>query len=297
MSRTSKQDNADRSFQQFDSFNGSKYVRVSDKLQEVLKGKEGVGSSVKGIVQRYLPIDKFLDSTLHRYFYLAAPKTWDDPFETRYLDMLNGEFHDLIEQEVIDELNEMSMFCVCMTYNNSDNEEASWKAYSENKESVIRVTYDFKKLCSILDEAREEDFYIGKVDYRSREYILKPHKINKDIHSGGSSNEVLFVNNFCFKQDAYQYEQELRFCKILKGDVYKKNDYYKIEEVDIAPAITKITLSPINFKKMTIAEEMEKISKQNNNYLLLKALCPGVPIHASNLYDKSKVEMTSEIKL
>ena len=297
MNKTSKQEKAECGFQHFDSFNGSKNVLVSDKLTELFKGKPDDEGSANYLVQRYLPIDKFLDSTLHHYLYMAAPKTWEDPFETKYLDTLNDGFHDLRKQEDMDDLKEMSMFCVCMTYNNSDNEEASWKAYGENKERIIRVTYDFNKLCSILDETREENFFIGKVDYRSREYILKPHYVFYGTPPMKLPKEVLFVNNFCLKQEAYQYEKELRFCKILKGDVYKNKDCYRIENVDLTSAITKITLSPINFKKMSIAEEIEKMSKQNNNYLLLKALCPDVPIHVSNLYNKNKEEMTSEIKL
>jgi Protein of unknown function (DUF2971). len=295
MSGTSMQEKAESCFQQFETFNGSKYVLVSNKLEEVLKQEKGEESSMKGLVQRYLPIDRFLDSTLHHYFYMAAPKTWDDPFETKYLDTLNGELQNLMKPEDFDEIKEMSIFCVCMTYNNSDNEEASWKAYGENKERIIRVSYDFNKLCSILDEAQEEDFYIGKVNYMSRKCILEPHNVFKDIPEPEPSNKDMFVNNFCFKQDAYQYEKELRFCKILKGEQNNNEDCYRIEGIDLMPAITKITLPPINFKKMSHAEEMEKKIKQYINFLLLKALCPNVPIHISNLYDKSQVEMTSEI--
>lgn len=295
MSGTSKTEMDSSGFQQFESLNDSKYLLVSKQLIEVLEGKQGEENNASWIVQRYLSIDKFVDSTLHRYFYMAAPKKWDDPFETMYLDSLDSQSSPYNKQEGLSELKNMSIFCVCMTYNNSDNEEASWKAYSDNMERVIRVTYDFKKLCSIIEEVKEKDFYIGKVDYRSREFILAPNNVSDKMEM--PLIETTFVNNFCLKQEAYQYEKELRFCIIKKGDHYKKVDYYKIEGIDLTPAITKITLPPINYNGMLIAEEIEKKAKQHINYLLLKTLCPEVPIHVSNLYDKSQVEMTSEIKL
>ena len=291
-----KTGNGTSGFQEFEPINDSNYVFVSKQLKKAFGKKTEGNNKGKWLVQRYFAIDKFIDSMLHRYFYMAAPRVWEDPFETKYIDYLNSELQSNISPEDLNELINMSMFCVCMTYNIYDNEEASWKAYGEKKEQIVRVTYDFNRLCAIIEKAEEKDLYIGKVDYKSRSVILTPNNV---FEKGKKkpSNEEMFVNNFCLKQDAYKYEEELRFCKIMKGEQYKNEDSYRIEGIDLTPAITQITLPPINFNKISFTEEIEKKAKQHIKYLLLKTICPNVPIHVSNLYDKSQVDMTSEIKL
>lgn len=281
-------------FQTFTTMDNLSKIFVSKQLLDELRSEE---RSPIRFINKYLSIDSFLKSISHRYFYLASPSKWEDPFETKYLDILDGPKMKEIGQGSKEKLKEMSIYCSCMTYNDSDNEEASWKSYGENKEQIIRVSYDFDKLCEILDRATDGKIYVGKVNYKSRKDILNLNGVINESEEKNDSLEVLYVNNFCLKQEAYQYEKELRFCKIEKGDEYKKQDDIIIDNVDLAPAIVRITLPPINHNKLETYESMSKNFDQIKKYLILKVLCPEASINVSNLYDSSKDEMTSELKL
>ena len=225
---------------------------------------------------------------------MAAPSKWEDVFEMKYLDILNSP-NNGFPSEDLPKLRDMSIFCTCMTYNDSDNEEASWKSYNTERERVIRVSYDFAKLCTIIDKATDDNIYIGMVDYLPRKTILSPIRI--DCKKENSNLDVLYINNFCLKQDAYKYEKELRFCKIITGEQGKNQKEYKIENIDVSSSITKITLPPINYKRMTREESELKKKEQVIKFKRLKEICPDISIHVSNLYDTSKVDMTSELTI
>ena len=96
---------------------------------------------------------------------------------------------------------------------------------------------------------------------------------------------------------AYKYEKELRFCKIITGEQGKNQKEYKIENIDVSSSITKITLPPINYKRMTREESELKKKEQVIKFKRLKEICPDISIHVSNLYDTSKVDMTSELTI
>lgn len=270
-----------KGFQNFIFSERNSSVLVSEQLKKEIKND---------YVHKYLSIDYFVDSIIHQYFYLASPSTWEDPFETKYL-----EFLDYFQTDK-EELQKMSIFCTCMTYNDTDSEEASWKSYGNDKEEIIRVTYSFNKLLEIFVKTGE-NIYIGKMDYRPRKEIVNPTAVPCKRGTKENLLEVLYVNNFCLKQEAYQYEKELRFCKILRGEQFKAKKDYRIEPVNLNPAISRITLPPINYRKLKVDEVKGKLFEQIKKYLLLKSICPEVPIYMSNLYDSSKEEMSSEFTL
>jgi hypothetical protein len=291
-----KRKEAEIAFQSFSLYPETSSVLVSDKLMKEIPIRSNNGSNNR-IVQKYLPIDYFIKSLLYRYFYMAAPSSWDDVFEMKYLDVLNSP-NNTFPQIYLSKLKDMSIFCTCMTYNDSDNEEASWKSYNTEREKVIRISYDLDKLCTILDKAIDENIYIGLVDYKPRMEILEPTCVDCPIvNETNNDAEVLYVNNFCLKQDAYNYEKELRFCIIKYGDQSKGDKGIRIENVDLSPSITKITLPPINPKHLDSEEFEEKKFQQVKMALTLKAICPNVLVHVSNLYNTSKTVMTSEIEL
>lgn len=289
---TTSQNNEKNGFQRFAPKGELSKIIISEQLLNELPCGEQKGYR---LVNKYLSIDYFIESILQRYFYMSAPSKWEDPFETKYLEILDGPVKDNLQLNAKDQLKEMSIYCTCMTYNGSDNEEASWRSYGDDIEQIIRVSYDFDKLCKILDKAIDENIYIGKMNYQPREKIVKDTIVFDDTEGEDDPLAVLYVNNFCLKQDAYQYEKELRFCKIKKGENIEEE--YRIENVDLSPAIIQITLPPIKHKKLDAYKSISKNVDQIKKYVILKTICPDVPIHVSNLYDSSKVEMTSELKL
>lgn len=295
MAKNSKESKEEKSaFQSFSPYTESSSVLVSEKLQEELQKRIYNGSEYR-MVQKYLLMDYFIKSLLNRYFYMSAPSSWDDVFEMNYLTFLNSSNNTILQKD-LSKLKDMSLFCSCMTYNDSDNEEASWKSYNSEREKMIRISYDFDKLCDILNKSIDEKIYIGIVDYKPRREILESKPVNRTYKNGTNTEaEILYVNNFCLKQDAYIYEKELRFCKIKYGKRSKEEKGIRIENVDLLPSITKITLPPINPKHLTPEEYEEKKFHQVKMALILKAICPDVLVHVSNLYNTSEVDMTSEI--
>lgn len=280
---TSEKKSKTENFQNFSPYKECSKIYVSDQLlcdfqKEKLKH-----------IYKYLPIDYFIDSIIHHYFYMASPSKWEDSFEMKYLDFIASN-----ENKENEELRNYSIFCSCMTYNNSDSEEASWNNYGDNKENVIRVTYNFDEFCKVLNDVSNEKIYIGKVDYKLRKDIVKPlpQIRNEKVKNG---YEVLYVNNFCLKQNAYEYEKELRFCVVKECDSSKEE--LRIEYVNLLSAIEQITLPPINFSKIEKGEVYKKVIEQAKKHIILKTFCPKVPIHVSNLFNPNEPNMTSELIL
>lgn len=278
-------------FQHFNKRKEQSSIWVSSQLMDEMKSVQGKEDNHTFLVQKYLPINYFEKSISDKSFYLAAPSEWEDPLETKYIEELDKSLKNKQLNDDTKKLKEMSVFCSCMTYNDTENEEASWKSYSKDMDSIIRVTYDFDKLCEILDKANDK-IYIGKVVYKSRKDIISPSKEEKKEED--KELEQLFVNNFCFKQKAYSYEKELRFCKIMHDKKSKDAKKYLIENVDLSPAIVQITLPPINHKNLDCYESIERLMGQLIKALKLKNLCPNVSIKKSNLYNSSEKEMSSE---
>lgn len=293
MTMEGKRENAtgESDFQGFGPMEELTSILVSSKLMDEMKRVQCKKDNDIILVQKYLSIDNFTKSIADKYFYLATPSKWEDPMETKYFEELDKSLKGKQQNSHTERLKRMSIFCSCMTYNETENEEASWKIYNKDIDNVIRVTYDFEKLCKILDETNEK-IYIGEVVYKTRKEILAP----KEVNFGDNTDlEQLLVNNYCFKQKAYSYEKELRFCKIMDDEQGKNKEDYLINNIDIAPAIVQITLPPINHKKLDCYESVERIMGQLLKALKLKNLCPSVPIHKSNLYDSREMEMTSEL--
>ena len=275
--------------QNFTPFPKSTTVLVSNELEKEITRKDK-----PRIVQKYLPLSHFIDSVLKRYFYLSSPSEWEDPLEVKYLDFLNSNKKKALKLKDSQKLLQMSIFCSCMTYNDSENEEASWKSYGTDKEKIIRVSYDFDKLCSILSKSVDDKVYVGKLIYKSRKEIISPTSIiNNSSEVTEKDLEQLYINNFCLKQNAYAYEKELRFCKIMHDEKFKEEKSYKIYNIELSKAISHITLPPINFNKLNDIELTDKKFEQIKNYLILKSLCPDVPIYVSNLYNSKEEDMIS----
>jgi hypothetical protein len=225
---------------------------------------------------------------------LASPSEWDDPLEVKYLDFLKSEKNPTLKSEDSKKLLQMSIFCCCMTYNDSENEEASWKNYGDSKEKIIRVSYDFDKLCSVISKSVEEKIFIGKLIYKPRKEIICPTLIKKDSeYTTKNDLEQLYINNFCLKQNAYAFEKELRLCKIMHDNKYKEEKGFMIENIDVSEAILHITLPPIIFKGLNYMELADKKFEQIKKFLVLKSICPNVPIYVSNLYNSNEEDMIS----
>jgi len=106
-------------FQEFTNFLGSEKLRISNKLKIVsdLKGEK------RTVFYRYFKTEHLLKSLAEHTLYLASPSSWDDPFETKYMESLDNI--GLQKEEDTNTLKEYSVFATCFKGESAKvNEEA-----------------------------------------------------------------------------------------------------------------------------------------------------------------------------
>ena len=251
-----------------------------------------------------MSMDKFMDAFVGRYFYLANPAQWEDPFEMNYIESLKMDIipnsKDLLKYKVY-----ATCFKTKSKGKDEANENAAWYSYIHDATKVIRIAFRAKDLETSVDEyalLKNLHFYLAKENYIDRKEIVKnqptdPKKINdlKDNHGGleDRKDECLFINNFVLKQNAYRYEQEVRLCLIEESKYWEKSK--RIEDFDWIKNIDHITLPPINIKND--AEAYKKIKSNIELYRIIKYLNRDIKVMQSNLYNTEEEEMETEIKL
>lgn len=220
-------------------------------------------------VYKYIPLVNFLKSYCGRYLYLADPKKWEDPFETKYLDLISKE------PETYDKQCDIKVKATCFTPLSTKNEEASWKAYLGSGKDVLRVKIDFNALLNQLSNA-SKTIYVSKCVYKSRLNIVKGRIFVKPTKDDSNNQFDLFINNFSLKQTAYKYENEIRVCAI-------SNDGTNIEsevKLDWDEILKEIVLPP---------------SKEQGNNNLLRMVLMKINrdfiVKESALYDISSISM------
>ncbi len=285
-------------FQEFTNFLGSEKLRISNKLKIVsdLKGEK------RTVFYRYFKTEHLLKSLAEHTLYLASPSSWDDPFETKYMESLDNI--GLQKEEDTNTLKEYSVFATCFKGESAKvNEEAAWKIYMPASGSIVRVEIDAYELCYALCNSIFDGgyLYLSKMDYRLRKNIVTPTPIfDPNINTLKQVSEKeravklrdLFINNFSLKRNAYNYEEEVRVSLIRKG--VEDVDHMLLSNFNWGHVINKITLQPLNPNK---PQYEEKILRNIATYQKIKYLIPNKKIYKSNLYDSNEVDEETEVKL
>lgn len=285
-------------FQDFRNFLGSEKLRISNKLKIVsdLRGKR------RTVFYKYFKTENLLRSLAEHTLYLASPSSWDDPFETKYMDSLDTIVPQ--KKEVTSALKEYSVFATCFKGESEKvNEEAAWKIYMPANGCIVRAEIDAYELCyalcnSIFDEGY---LYLSKMNYRLRKNIVTPTPISDpNINTQKQESEEernlklrdLFINNFSLKRNAYEYEEEVRVSLIRNGG--KDIDHILLSSFNWDSVINKITLQPLNPNK---PQYEEKILRNIATYQKIKYLIPKMEIYKSNLYDSNEESEETKINL
>lgn len=236
---------------------------------------------------RYIPL-KYVQSMIEdKILTFVNPKLWNDPFERIYLETDYSKLGYTRPNKV---------YCLC-TRNSIDNEEASWKVYSDGKEPLIRVELDIVHLFEQLETFAKQhncNLYFAQVDYTYKENeIRKELSTSPMFYNDFFSNfsEKSYVRLMSLKRPAFAYEKEFRLFVVpqLNSDISTMEDilqvpikYNMFRRFDICPC-ERIREEDKN--KWTL--KVKKNQYQNmvlNIRKLIQSKIPSVTVMGSNLY-------------
>lgn len=233
-----------------------KYVYDYDveepKLETIpLKDKKRKGLSLF----RYLQVSHFLSDAATRCLTFISPALWNDPFEKLF-------FRETI---IIGQI-QYSIRCICLTYDWIESEEAAWLRSGVGNE-MVRVEYDYEKLCSELNSMTGFDFYFSVVDYSlPRKEIIKLSNAFKN--GDWEPNDIdEYLNVMSLKRKAFTYENEIRLFLVKKQPI--NEDIIGLDYSNLP--IISVCLPP---KRLGPLEEVKMAKK-----------IYGIAVKQSRLYD------------
>lgn len=157
---------------------------------------------------------------------------WDDPYETLFY----------IGNDVQNNMG-IQIACLCCTYERVEGEEAAWKrsAY-QCDEPIIRVSYNYDKLCEVLEQIAAKHnvrFYITIANYSN--------SIEQLIGAKGRSckSESDYINYLTLKRKAFAYENELRIFVVGKSLSFNKDGVCAFCLPEVLDLYDSITLPPL----------------------------------------------------
>lgn len=171
---------------------------------------------------------------------LVKPACWDDPFENFFLQCTvnngDGTFSGM------NPLRE-SWFGSCWTL--TPESDALWRIYSHNKDGVRLKTTAGKLMQAVWnekDDFRKQKYFIGAVDYTSREKIenfLRQTTFHAMVVGG--QNDGL-AETLLYKRNEFAHEKEVRVLVHAQG----ASDSRKITLLD-GTDIYQVDIEPDNF--------------------------------------------------
>lgn len=193
---------------------------------------------------KYMCFEPLVKAVDEKELIFVSPLKWRDPFERRFFQTEYRSRNFVLPQ----------IACMCLTNRSTTNEEASWKMYVNSNDKALRITYNYKKICDILEQYAATDhckIYIGKViyDFDKRE-IESLHKPSSDDNYKTFFPQQFDIEHYLslmlIKRKSFQFENEVRVFIVrdagmsfdngllrIKGVDYKNNDL--ISQIMIAP--------------------------------------------------------------
>jgi len=154
-------------------------------------------------VYRVYSLDKFLISLNEKALYLIKPKLWDDPFEGFFLDQAFWVSDRGTKIHWIPDIDKERFYAQCWTLRNES--DFLWRLYAPKKDGIM-VRTTIRKLFNYLNEFPDNRYYIGKVEYLSKQEIRK--KFSEIQKTQGLEN--LIIDSLLIKRTEYREENELR---------------------------------------------------------------------------------------
>lgn len=265
----------------------------------------GYKISEKTLLNKYTKYSYFKHNVKDNNLVFVSPKTWRDPFEQLYYTATNyKEKYNYIKP---------TLYCMCLTENSSQNEDAAWTLYQNGTtEKIIKITFNaFEMLTQIDDFCIKNGYsvYIGTIDYSlAANDISSLSKASTPKRGINKNHDIFFPNPFLdehyfklllLKRKAFEFEHEVRFF-LIKDDKsnYCNEDYFPITPFQYnEKTISTIKIAPLQPFALTdprheIYNELQKIEEKlykSEIKEMLKGVMPR-KIQQSSLYIQKKIK-------
>ena len=228
------------------------------------------------LIFKYLPIRHFLSSYFRNEVFLANPNTWPDPFEQNYRTHIKNKQDGGEDKDDFQELRDYYPFATCFA-SELINEQASWNAYVKGNEPVVRVAINYDNFLNELSKYKcgeNERIYISKMEYKQRGFILTPQPLERNDEEYNWRD--LYIRNFSLKQNAYEFEGEIRLTLLTSIDEQDKSSHC-LTGINWLKFIDHITLPPV------FGGNDEEIKKKKK--VLKMTIDPSIKLYKSTLYE------------
>ena len=228
----------------------------------------------KDVYHKYIPLGYLSDYISNRRITFVSPSTWNDPFETRYYQIgYKKIWHD-----------EPSIFCMCLTDKQAQNEDAMWIRYAKPGDEMVKINLVIKDLLDLLE------YQGGKMGFKA--YVVEVIYVSKTGIMGiTKKNSTFFPKNFhiehyltlmSLKRSSFSYENEIRI--FIVPDSKKDDLLFHVPASNITTIINKITVSPypIVYSPFPNPDSMTylNVRKAKNEKKF-----PGITVEASRLFE------------
>ncbi|MBQ7490042.1 MAG: DUF2971 domain-containing protein [Bacteroidales bacterium] len=157
------------------------------------------------LIHKFLPVESALDMLSKKYFWLADPKVWKDPFEKRFIEASYGGKPFAWKDRV---------FCTCLT--GTSTSEAFWNTYSKNEFGVqlkIRREILLQVINNYAIRNPSYRIIIGRIEYKGTNDIVKSLSaipFDPPLADTNPNSQYFKARLLLLKRIAYQYENEYR---------------------------------------------------------------------------------------
>lgn len=183
---------------------------------------------------KHMSLENALKTLNDKELWFANPTTWNDPFESRFL---NAKYKDQSANQVSGHPWLNKAFCMCLTQTAAS--EAHWTPYSQDQIG-IEFVIDRKKLVEILEShPTDYDIYIGKVEY------MRTCEIKGALNKIPFANPPKMLSNewwsrlLLLKRNAFIYEDEIRVILVREEQIDEDGILlkYDCENTDLIQSI------------------------------------------------------------
>lgn len=240
------------------------------KINYINIAESDSSSPDKKTLFKYMSLSSALSLIQDKSLWFANPKTWKDPFESRFMNAQYQSQKGLYDCPWVDRV-----FCSCFTQTPCS--EAFWVTRASN-ELLVRLTIDKEVLKEGLNHLANSGFdvYVGAVDYCETKNITgslsqikfgSPYSGKIDV-----ADKDFFARLMLLKRNAFRYEDELRVLLFADTAINRKGVEQLIKHGLSKSLVTCVQLPP-------------NIGKEASDFLKQSLASMEVKIEQSHLYD------------
>ncbi|MBP5406933.1 hypothetical protein J6Z19_07275 [bacterium] len=164
----------------------------------------------KTFLNKYISFKHLEENITKNEIVFVSPKTWRDPYEQIYYTAENYAKYNNYKKP--------NIFCMCLTENSSQNEDAAWKIYQDTtNEKMIKVTFNVTEMLKQLDQycfANNFSIYVGKIKYILSRDITTLSKQSNTKHQRyfpkKNFSDTHYLKLLLLKRKAFEFEREVR---------------------------------------------------------------------------------------